>query len=165
MAQIDLKNTTFRLKDGTTPTPKELEIKIGEGNLTYSEKQTMEYVLDRGLLDIVSEGDQVPMDISFDFVWEFLKADGGTIPTVEEFLKRSGPAAAYVSTTSDQCQPYSVDIEIEQDQPCGGVKREIITLPDFRWEEINHDASAGSVAVTGKCNATKATIIRAVQTT
>jgi len=164
MAKIDLKNTIIRLKDGDTP-PKELEIKIGEGNLTYSEKKTMEYSLDRGLLDIVREGDQVPMDISLDFVWEYLVADSLTIPTIEQFLKRTGPAAAYVSTTADQCQPYSVDIEIENDPPCGGEKREIITLPDFRWEELNHDTRAGTVAVTGKCNATEATIIRAVQTT
>jgi hypothetical protein len=165
MAKIDLKNTTIRLQDGDSPTPNELEIKIGEGNLTYSEKKTMEYNLDRGLLDIVREGDQVPMDVSFDFVWEFLKADSLVVPTIEEFMKRSGPAAAFVSTTTDQCQPYSVDIIVEQDPPCGGEKREIITLPDFRYEELNHDTRAGTVAVTGKCNATQATIIRAVQTT
>src|SRR4051812_49241365 len=33
--------------------PHELQLKIGEGNLTYSEKRKIKYVTDRGLLDTV----------------------------------------------------------------------------------------------------------------
>ena len=64
-AQIDLKKATVWLKDGATP-QNTLEIKVGEGNLTYSEKVNREYTLNRGILDKVRDGDQTPMDVSFD---------------------------------------------------------------------------------------------------
>ena len=35
--KIDLKDCTIYFKDGTTPTPNELELKIGSGNLTFTE--------------------------------------------------------------------------------------------------------------------------------
>ena len=112
--QIDLKDVTFKIKDGTTPTPNEVEIKIGEGTLTYTERQNMDYTLNRGTLDEVREGDEVPMDVKFEFTWEYIKANttsGGT-PTIEDALKQIGNAVAWVSSDADTCRPYAVDLEI-----------------------------------------------------
>ncbi len=167
--QIDLKDATLKLRDGTTPTPNEIEIKIGEGNLTYSENRTIEYTLDRGLLDEVREGDQVPMDISFDLVWEFIKGDtssGGAPPTVEDVLKNQGNAATWISTDADVCRPFAIDVVIEHVPSCGvgaTVDQEIITLPDFRFETLDHDLRAGTISVTGRSNATAASIVRSAQ--
>jgi hypothetical protein len=130
-----------------------LEVKVGEGNLTYDEKRTMEYTLDRGNLDTVREGDQVPMDVKFDFIWEFLTASSGDDPTIEDVLKHRGEAADWVSSSSDACEPFAVDIEVEHIPPCGGEEVEAIRLPDFRQESLAHDLRAGTVAATGKCNA------------
>ena len=33
-------------------------------------------------------------------------------PTIEDVLKRTGPAAAWVSTDSDACRPFAVDVVI-----------------------------------------------------
>lgn len=133
-----------------------LEVKVGEGNLTYDEKRTMEYTLDRGNLDTVREGDQVPMDVKMDFVWEFLTASSGDDPTIEDVLKHRGEAASWVTSSSDTCEPYAVDIEVEYIPPCGGEELELIRLPDFRQESLAHDLRAGTVAATGKCNAKEA---------
>ena len=62
-AQIDLKHCTIRISDGAGAY---IDVKIGEGNLSYTERRTIEYTLNRGLLDEVREGDQVPMDVSLD---------------------------------------------------------------------------------------------------
>jgi len=137
-----------------------LEIKIGEGNLTYNEQRTMEYVLDRGILDNVREGDDVPMDISLDFVWEFLTASTGGTPTIEDAFKNRGEAADWTSSDSDACRPYAVDVEIEHVPPCGNQEPETVLLPDFRWESFNHDLRAATVAVSGKCNAKVAVVAR-----
>lgn len=138
-----------------------LEVKIGEGNLTYNEQRTMEYVLDRGNLDNVREGDDVPMDVSLDFVWEFLNAVAASgTPTIEDAFKQRGEASSWVSSDSDQCRPYAVDIEIEHVPPCGGEEPETVLLPDFRWESFNHDLRAATVAVGGKCNSKEAVIAR-----
>jgi hypothetical protein len=165
--QIDLKDVTMKIKDGTG-TPLEITIKIGEGNLTYTESRTMEYTLDRGTLDEVREGDEVPMDVSFDFVWEYIIGDDTTTtntPTIEDVLKRQGLAAAWVSTDADGCRPYAVDIEIKHSPSCTAgapaKDEETITLPDFRYETLEHDLRNGTVSVTGRCNAKVATVSRA----
>lgn len=160
-AQIDLKNCTIRIKDGASHS---IDVKIGEGNLTFSEKRNVQYTLDRGVLDEVRLGDQVPMDVSMDFVWEYISggvaSDG--VPSVEDALKRKGAAAAWTSTDSDACRPYAVDIEVLYDpQPAGCGDDETILLSDFRYEELNHDLKAGTISCTGKCNVTEATATRA----
>jgi len=160
-AQIDLKDATIRIKDGSTPA-NTLTVKVGEGNLTYSENRNIEYTLDRGLLDEVREGDQVPMDVSLDFVWDYLKGQTGSdTPTVEDAIKQRGEADDWVSTDSDQCRPYAVDIEITYAPSpvvCGDM--EIILLQDFRYETLDHDIRAGTVAMSGRCNVTEATVTR-----
>lgn len=140
-----------------------LEVNIGSGNLTYSEKRNMDYELDRGLLDTVKEGDEAPVEVAMDFIWDFLTAISGVdTPTVEDALKQRGPAATWISSaTDDPCAPYAVDLEVEYIPPCGGIQREIITLPDFRWESLDHNFTDASVATQGKCNATQAIVARA----
>lgn len=165
MSQIDLKHATLYLRDGTSPTKKTLEVKIGTGTFTYDEKKNMEYQKDRGNLDVVREGDQQEMDVKFDFKWDFLRADGGSTPTVEEFLKQVGVASAYVSSDPDTCQPFAVDVILLYVPPCGGTKNEKIVCPLFRYESLAHDAKSGQVSVSGKCNVTQATVTRQVGVT
>jgi hypothetical protein len=140
--------------------PHFIEVKIGEGNLTYSEKRNMIYTRDRGRLDTVREGDEDPMDISMEAIWEFIKADSGKIPTIEDVLKKRGEAAAWITTSDDECEPYAVDIEIYYDTPCTGDADEQIVLPMFRYEEIGHDLRAAQFNIKGKCNAKEAVINR-----
>jgi hypothetical protein len=158
--QIDLKDTTVKIKDGGSNS---IEVKIGEGNLSWTERRNMQYTLDRGLLDEVREGDQVPVEVSLDFLWEYITGTTGTggLPTVEDALKRINAAAAWVSSDSDACRPFAVDIEIANvPSPSGCGDSETITLSDFRYEELGHDLRAGSISVSGKCNITQATVVR-----
>ena len=157
-AQIDLKNATVLIKDGTA-TPNSIAVKIGTGNCTYSERRNIEYTLDRGILDEVREGDQVPVELRFDFVWEYIiSASGGTV-TVEDALKQQGEAAAWTSSDADACRPYAVDVQIEYIPECTGDSEEI-AFADFRYEQLDHDLRNGSVACSGKCNILQPTITR-----
>jgi len=119
--------------------PHNLIVKIGEGNLTYSEKRKIDYVLDRGRLDTVRQGDEQPVEVKLDFMWEFLRAATGDPPTVEDALKQRGNAANWISSSSDPCEPYCVDIIIDYIPPCGGIDSERIILADFRYEDLAHD--------------------------
>jgi len=154
-----MKKCTFKINDGSTLS---LTIKIGEGNLTYSEKVAREYIKNRGVLDTVRNGDETPMEVSFEFTWEFLKspASSTTPPTVEEALKKTGAASAWVSAATDVCEPYAVDIEVTFDPACTGVKKEVYLFPDFRHESLDHDFRAGTVSCKGMCNAVEPTITR-----
>jgi hypothetical protein len=85
--KIDLKNAVINFKSGGTGSNvKTLEVKIGEGNITWTEKRNMEYTLDRGQLDTVREGDEVPVDVKIDLVYEFLTVGlhqlGSVLPAI-----------------------------------------------------------------------------------
>lgn len=140
--------------------PHELEIHVGEGNLTYSEKVTRQYTKNRGVLDTVRDGDEEPVDVKLDIMWEFLKASSGETPTPEDCLKKRGGAAAWTSSSDDACEPYAVDVEIAYIPDCGSEEPEFILLEDFRYESIDHDLKAGSLSVSGKCNKVEATVTR-----
>jgi len=181
MAQIDLKNATIKILDGTASQsggPKAIEVKIGEGNLTFSEKRTIEYTLDRGNLDEVRLGDEVPVDVSIDATWEYIKGDDITttndIPQTNwliDALKQINVCSDWLSTDADTCRPYAVDILVAYDPgACGGSTydsktMEIIRLPDFRWEQIDYSLRDGTFSITGKCNATQAITTRIESTT
>jgi len=140
---------------------RKLEIKIGEGNLTYTENKPREYMRDRGALDTVRNADEEPVDVSFDFVWDSITAVGGSaIPTVEDTLKQSGEASEWLSTSSDACEPYCVNIEVFHDPGCGGENTELVELEEFRYETLEHNISDAQISCTGKSNKVEATVTR-----
>lgn len=140
--------------------PKNVELLIGTGNLTYTEKTNLEYIRERGLLDSVREGDEDPVDVSFDFQWEFLSSSTGGTETIEEAIKQTGNASDWVTSAVDTCEPYAVDITVKYAPPCGGIDDEYIVLPYFRKTQLQHDLRAGTVSCTGSCNIKQITPVR-----
>lgn len=136
-----------------------LKVKIGDGNLTYTEKVNREYKKDRGKLDQVRNGDEEPMAVNFQFAWEYLSSStGATVPSFDEFLKQTGPAATY-KTTGIDCEPFAVDIILVNNVPgCGSEAYPVeqIVLGRFRYESLDCDPKAGTVTCQGMCNATQA---------
>ena len=170
--KIDLKYAVINIEDGSM-SPNILEIRVGEGTLAWTEKRTVEYVKNRGLLDTVRLGDQEPVDVRFDFIWEHLKSvstdatistdptQDPEVPSVYEALKGTGAASSWVSAGSNPCEPYAVNIVVVYTPPCSGDKAETITIREFRYEQLALDAKAGTVNVTGKANVTAPTMVRA----
>lgn len=143
--------------------PKQLEINIGEGNLTYTETVNREYKLNRGRLNTVRNGDETPLDLSFELVWEYYESTGSENPTPMDVLKKANNASAWVTTSGDSCEPYCIDVEVLYEPDCAdGVSspNERITFPYFRYETVNGDLSAGTLSVSGKCNAKEPTVVR-----
>lgn len=138
-----------------------LDVQIGEGNLTYTETKNRDYIKDRGRLDTVRNADEEPMDVSFEFTWEFLSGvSGSAVPTIKEVLKQSGEASDWETTDSDACAPYCVDIVIDYDPGCGGDNAERIALQYFRYETLEHNLRDSQVSCTGKCNVTESSDTR-----
>ncbi len=166
-AQIDLKKAVISILDGVA---EEINVTIGEGNLTWTERKNIEYTLDRGLLDEVRETDEVPVDISIDAVWEYIRGPSAAsttttgLPTISDALQQLGAAVDWVSSDADTCRPYAVDLKIVYTPTpwnCGDI--ETITFADFRYEEMSHDLRAGTIAISGRCNITKPTVVRSAQ--
>src|ERR1700722_9128366 len=145
MGQLDIKNCTLYFYDGTSPTPNSLEIRIGDGNMSYKERRTIVFTRNRGKLDLTRLGPDVPMEVDLNIVWEFLKSFSGDAVAGDpplyphEFLAQEGAASAFVSTDADACAPYAINIVIDDVAPatCGTI--ETITLPYFRFDKIDGD--------------------------
>lgn len=154
----DLKQCTLYLVDGSTPA-NQLEIKFDEGSLKYTRKRNIEYKKNRGLLDAVREGDEEPLEVSFEGRFNAIVSSSGDEVTVTEFLEKEGAASAY-TTTGTACEPDAVDLVLEVSHDCGSVEDEVVTFEQFRFESIGGDFKAGTISVSGKCNVVKPSAVR-----
>lgn len=138
----------------------QLEIKIGDGNVTWTVNKEYEYLLDRGNLDTVREGDQQPLDVSIDSVYEHITTGTSEEISVYDALNGIGGAAEWVSSSSDLCEPYSVDVEIDHQTPCGNAQDETTILPDYRYETLEADLDGSTISTSGRCNTVLPTVTR-----
>lgn len=157
-------NDIVRIYDiGTNTSRNVLEMTIGEGNVSFTEAYNMEYRLDRGNLNTVRKGDEIPLEVSFEFEWDYFNGSSttGAAPTVREALYNIGNAATWDSTDPDQCAPYAVDIEIYNlPTPSGCGDSEYIVFPDFRVESFAGSLRDSQVSCSGKCNVERFLTVR-----
>jgi len=138
----------------------QIEIKVGDGNITYTEHRNYEYMLDRGDLDTVREGDEVPLDVKLECTYEHITTGTSEDISPMDALKGIGEAEEWVSSASDACEPYAIDVEVEHLPPCGGAQKEITVFPDFRAETKEINFKEATIALTGKCNVIEPTVTR-----
>src|SRR5208283_601785 len=156
--------TAYAVGDVITFQAQQLAIKIGEGNLTYTEKKEYKYDLERGNLDAVREGNEVPVDMKFEAVYEHITTGTGEPLSPIDALKGELGAAEWVTSDPvDPCQPYSMQVQIEYVPPCSGQDIEYTVFPDFRVETKEIDFMKAMISVNGKCNITEAEVYRVPQ--
>lgn len=150
--QIDLKNVMIYFWDGDF-FQNFFEVIIGEGNFLWIEVCNIEYMFDCGVLDEVCEGDEIFVEVSFDFIWEYFKGDFGLVVfMIEDVLNQIGEVIDWVFLDVDFCCFYVVDIVVCYVLNCGGGDEEQIMLVDFCWELLDYDFCNGMIVVSGKCN-------------
>jgi hypothetical protein len=140
--------------------PQRLEIQVGEGEISWSETREFIYDRDRDVLDTVRQGQDQPMSVDIAFTFEYVTASTDATPTPVDALKRQGEASEWVSSSSDLCEPYAVDVIILHCVPCGTDEDQEILLPDFRYETLDYSVNDAAISVSGQCNATDATVTR-----
>jgi hypothetical protein len=140
--------------------PQKLDIKVGDGNATYTENVNREYLRDRGTLDTVRNGDEEPLSLSIEMVYESITTGTAEDVAPLDALKGIKAASEWVSSAADLCEPYAIDVQIAHDVPCGTKQDETLLFPDFRFESAAVDIKAATISVDGKCNATEPTVTR-----
>lgn len=141
--------------DPITFLPQRLEIKIGEGDLSWSETRELIYDRDRDRLDTVRLGQEQPVSVDLAFTFEYVTTQSGQAITPADAVKNVGGAVEWISSSSDACEPYAVDIYVVHDVPCGTDHDQDFLFPDFRWESLEYSMQDATIAVTGQCNATE----------
>lgn len=124
-----------------------IEVEIGEGNLTYSEKRPLEYTTNGNEISEVKEADEEALDLSMDFTWKRIADDYNTL------IEKINGGGANVSSDATECRPYAVDVQLKYPDSCGAVPTyKTLDFDDFRYETLEHDMQAGQISVSGKCN-------------
>ena len=136
--------------------PQQINIKIGEGNLTYTEHRDYTYLLDRGWLDTVREPKDVPMDVKLDAVYEHIVSDTGEHVCPMEALKGGGSAAEWVSSSPDQCEPYCIDLVVDYDPPCAPAQSGDHAVPDVPGRDPRDQLQRGDHRVDGQVQGQRA---------
>jgi len=144
-----------------TFTAQRLTVKIGEGDLTWTESREMIYDRDRDLLDTVRLGQEQPVSVELNFTFEYVTTESGQLITPVDALKQIGEATEWVSSSSDLCEPYAVDIYVIHDVPCGTDQDQDFRFADFRWESLDYSIQDATIAVSGQCNIANVTTTRA----
>lgn len=160
MAQIDLRNATIRIVDGGS---NYIEVQIGEGTFEWVEKRQIDFVKSRGALDTVRENEEQPIEVSTQFIWDFIYGGSTEEITIEDALKQRGNASSWASASSDTNTPYCVNLVIIYVPPCPGIDTETLTLNEFHYIELAHNLRDGTVALKGNCNISSANSTRSPQ--
>jgi hypothetical protein len=146
--------------DAITFLPQRLEINIGEGDMSWTEAREFLYDLDRDQLDTVRQGPDVPLELDMQFIFEYVTTESGQTITPEDALKNVGEASEWVTSSSDACEPYAIDVYVVHCVPCGTDQDEDYLFSDFRYEQLEHSIQDASVTCSGKCNVTAVTASR-----
>lgn len=137
--------------------PNFVEVVMAEGNLTYEEKQKFEYVRNKRKISFVKTGDEDPTDVSLDAIWEYLSSASAQPPTIEEAFKQEGNASTWITSGSDPCEPYCIDLEVTYTPPCVvSDSQERVTLKELRVETFGHNLKDGMLNFKGMCKVTRA---------
>ena len=143
---------TYAASPAITIKSQDLNIKIGEGNLTYTEHRDYQYLLDRGMLDTVREPKDVPMDVKTEFVYEHITSNTTNNVSPMDALKGMNSAVEWVSSAPGRLRTLLHRHPGGIRSPRAPVNRETTVFPMFRAEtrEINYNTAV--ISLTGKCN-------------
>ena len=146
--------------DAITWLPQRITIKIGDGDLSWTESREILYDLDRDLLDTVRLGEEQPVEVDLAFIFEYVTTQSGQAITPTDALKRTGEASEWVSSASDLCEPYAVDIYAVHCVPCGTDEDQDFLFQDFRYESLEYSVQDAAISVSGRCNVSDVTSTR-----
>ena len=147
--------------DVLTWLPQRIAIKIGEGDLSWTESREIIYDRDRDLLDTTRLGEEQPVEVDLAFVFDFVTTESGQQITPVDALKRIGEATEWVSSSTDLCEPYSVDFRVIHCVPCGTDEDQDFLFEDFRYESLEYSLQDATIAVSGSCNVSSILTTRA----
>jgi hypothetical protein len=136
----NLRDAVLKMKDGSTFN---ITVPIDEGDLAFSENREVLPLYDRGSIDVLREGNEQLVDVSFTIKYSGLISVSGDV-TPYELLKKYNRASSAVSVYSDS-EVYAVDVTLEVDS-------RLILLSAFFPEKIDFKEGEeyNTLAVSGK---------------
>lgn len=135
----NLRDGQITVRDGTA-TPLEVTLTLEMGDLEFEIVTENVQVKDRGNLDHVRPGDQMPSPLSFSVKLDRMHEASSPV-TLYNALTATGAASSWV-TVGDAWEPYAVEVEFVVTDPAGGSDDETITFTKVFKESIKYTEGA-----------------------
>lgn len=157
MGQRNIRDATITIKGAGGKGGTGITMQVGEGNVTWSEKRNLEYIRDRGVILNTREGDDDPVDVSIDAIWDWLIDTTSDDSFREAFTGKTNTNGISSKWTTaddgDECAPYAVNVYVAMDAcPAVATPQETIKLEFYRYESFDYDLRAGTLATSGKAD-------------
>lgn len=135
----NLRHGKIIIQDGSG-SPKQLQIIVDEGNLTFTEKDPTFVISSRGVILSRSQGDETPLDIGFGVMfsqWSYAQG-ASTGLSMRDVCKGSQAAkdAGWISTS--ECGPWSIDIIYQLQDPCAPANYEQLLFKYVHIEQFDY---------------------------
>jgi len=151
--------------------PRRLEFEVETGDFEWTEGANPVIRKPRGVIAGLRQGEDVEMEVTTSFSFSWLRAEStateGSVDdkTPYEVLHQEGFAADWEpSSHGSPCEPFTIDIVIEDRPTCGSEQAEVFVFPQFAFTEIAPTVSGGVVNLSGMCVAKKPIITRTANT-
>lgn len=177
---IDLKNTVLFLKTKTASISTSTQVacdiwtlmKFGEGNISWTSAQEINYERDRKKLDDVNPGDEQPLEVSLEGKATFVTSLTSEPATIHEIIRGKDLATQTMKFKGTGepwlinygCPPYACELELhiipQLECPTLEVLGEAHLFRFFRSPSIGWDPSTKRVACNGACHILDPYVIR-----
>lgn len=151
--------------------PRRLEFEVETGDFEWTEGQNPIIRKPRGVIAGLRQGEDQEMSVTSSFSFSWMRAESTAVEggvedkTPYECLHQIGFASDWLpSSHGSPCEPYTVDIVIEDRPDCGSEQAEVYVFPQFAFEEISPSVSNGEVSFNGLCVAKRPIITRTTNT-
>jgi hypothetical protein len=151
--------------------PRRFEFEPEGGDFEWNEGANPIVRKPRGVIAGLRQGEEQELTIttSFSFSWmgtETTTLEGATDDkTPYEILYKEGWASDWLpSSHGSPCEPFTIDLVIEDRPQCGSEQAEVFVFPQFAFDEIGPSIASGIVSLSGLCVAKKPIITRTANT-
>ena len=151
--------------------PRRLEFEVETGDFEWTEGANPVIRKPRGVIAGLRQGEDVEMEVTTSFSFSWMRAEStateGSVDdkTPYEVLHQEGFASDWnPSSHGSPCEPFTIDIVIEDRPSCGSEQAEVFVFPQFAFTEIAPTVSGGVVNLSGICVAKKPIITRTANT-
>lgn len=155
----NLRDGVMIIRDGSIP-QKVHTVVMSEGDLSWTETQNTNEIMDRGRLDHVRRGDDAPIDMSF--TAKYVELHNESEVTLYDVLKRKGAASDWVNINGAGEDVPLFEMLFIVRNPNPAEDDEYISFTRFYHTQLNirEATPVNTISVTGRCSLIEPVVAR-----
>lgn len=126
----------------------------GDGTANWTESQDPQMRTSRGVLDGVTAGTEVPLQFNTSMILDFFRASSGSPLQPYEVFNQLGEAKDWLTSAGVRpggsfCEPFAIDIVLEDRPPCGSAEAEVTIIRSFNFVDLSPSIEDSQIEISG----------------